>query len=71
LDVFGTERKEGKALMKTDAYFSEDRKHRYWLIRVWDETLSRIERGMPMDEAMLVKLLAWPFSEPTSKRSAK
>lgn len=25
--------------MKTDAYFSPDRKHRYWLIRVWDESL--------------------------------
>jgi hypothetical protein len=25
--------------MKTDAYFSTDRKHRYWLIRVWDDSL--------------------------------
>lgn len=25
--------------MRTDAYFSADRKHRYWLIRIWDETL--------------------------------
>lgn len=24
--------------MTSDAYFSADRKHRYWLIRVWDES---------------------------------
>lgn len=28
-----------KATIKTDAYFSPDRKHRYWLLRVWDESL--------------------------------
>lgn len=27
------------AVMKTDAYFSPDRVYRYWLIRVWDESL--------------------------------
>src|SRR5579871_1658566 len=25
--------------MKTDAYFSDDRKYRYWLLRVWDDAL--------------------------------
>jgi hypothetical protein len=25
--------------VRTDAYFSPDRRHRYWLIRVWDESL--------------------------------
>jgi hypothetical protein len=25
--------------VRTEAYFSEDRKHRYWLLRVWDESL--------------------------------
>ena len=25
--------------MKTDAYLSDDRKYRYWLLRVWDDSL--------------------------------
>lgn len=25
--------------MKTEAYLSDDRKYRYWLLRVWDESL--------------------------------
>jgi len=25
--------------MRTDAYFSADRRYRYWLLRVWDESL--------------------------------
>lgn len=25
--------------MRLEAYFSPDRKHRYWLLRIWDDTL--------------------------------
>jgi hypothetical protein len=26
-------------MIKTDAHFSNDRQHRYWLLRIWDDTL--------------------------------
>lgn len=26
-------------ILRTEAYLSEDRRYRYWLLRVWDETL--------------------------------
>jgi hypothetical protein len=25
--------------MRSDAYLSDDRKYRYWLLRVWDDSL--------------------------------
>lgn len=30
---------QAKRIQRTEAYFSADRKYRYWLLRVWDEDL--------------------------------